>query len=101
MSDYVETADAKFVVDHDGKLLRGTFPRSWGKPPDDLEARAFWIKERIREGEMRMNRGEVIEGQKPRTGKQALAALKRKRESAAPANHLRVLVHEMNKTGPQ
>jgi hypothetical protein len=77
MNDF-ESADGRYIVGPDGRPDRGTFPRSWGSPPADLEQRAQWIKARIREGEERLNRGEVVESQTPKTGRQTMAALRRR-----------------------
>ena len=101
MNHAYETADGERVLfDSAGNPVRtSTFPRSWGTPPADLEDRGRWIKQRIREGEERMNSGERVEGQRPRTGRQALAQLEQ-RVWAENINRLRLLALRYRE-GPQ
>jgi hypothetical protein len=101
MNNDPETADGSRVMTLGGHVIRSTFPRHWGKPPDDIAEREAWMRRNIREGEERMNHGERVEGQRPRTGRQAMAALNRKRTSSADANHIRLQMLERNKLGPQ
>jgi hypothetical protein len=99
MRDY-ETTDGRFVM-LDGEHVRGTFPRHWGKPPDDLEERERWMRRNIAEGERRMDAGEVVEGQRPKTPKQALASLRQRQESPAFGNAARMRLVELLKRGPR
>ena len=97
-----ETADGnRVIVGPDGRSARGTFPRNWGVPPVDLEERTRWIEQHIREGDRRMDAGDRVEGQRPKTGRQAIAALNRKRGGVADANRVRLQMLERNQLGPQ
>jgi hypothetical protein len=98
-----EKAEGRVLVGPDGRALRGTFPRHWGRPPDDLDERQEWMRRNIREGEERMNRGEKVEGQRPKTGRQALASLRRR--SVSPEviyqiNRLRLRLLDLRREGP-
>jgi hypothetical protein len=97
----IETMTGRVIVGPDGATIRGTFPKSWGRPPDDLDERKRWMRSHIQEGERRMDAGETVEGQKPRTAKQMLASLNRRRESPAFANHYRERLLALSKEGPQ
>ena len=112
----VESTDGSRVVMLGGERIRGTFPRSWGTPPGDLAERERWMRGNIREGQARLNRGEKVEGQRVRTGRQALAALERMRRvdaeqrciaeadewmRALEANHARLRMLELKREGPQ
>jgi hypothetical protein len=79
MNEDAETADGRYIVDSYGKRLRGTWPEWWGEAPSGLEERQAWIQRNILEGEERMNRGETVQGQRPRTGRQAIESLNRRR----------------------
>jgi hypothetical protein len=59
MNDY-ETATGRVVVGSDGREPGRTFPREWGRPPDDYEQRGGWIKAKIRCGEIAREFGEEV-----------------------------------------
>jgi len=103
MTNNVETAAGdRFVVGPDGRRLRtSTFPAHWGRPPDDVEERTGWIRRHIAEGNERLDRGDVVEGQRPKTGRQALARLQRKVGGTADANRTRLQLLELNRRGPE
>jgi hypothetical protein len=44
----------------EGSPRRGTFPREWGRPPEDEEQRTGWIKAKIRCGQIARNFGEEV-----------------------------------------
>jgi hypothetical protein len=92
-----ETADGTRVLfDSDGRRLRtSTFPEWWGRPPENVDERERWIHRNIREGEERMNRGERVEGQRVKTGRQARATLEQRRTSPAFANAIRMRLIEL------
>jgi hypothetical protein len=110
------TADGSRVIMLGGERIRGTFPRSWGTPPGDLDERERWMRRNIGEDESRLNRGEKAEGQRVRTGRQALAAIERMRRvdaeqmctaeanewmRALEANHARLRMLELKREGPR
>jgi hypothetical protein len=98
-SGYQRADGERVVFDSEGHRVRtNTFPEWWGKPPDGLEARGAWIRSKIAEGKERLERGERVEGQRPRTGRQALAALEA-RVWSENMHRLRMLL--LRRSGPQ